>query len=87
VLRFLSLDEVALTKFIDERVAERIADIPAEPSHRSPWLTVSEAADYLRTTPAAVYKRLKRGQLTGFHPEGSPILLHRGHLCGTGPTW
>src|SRR4051794_26191891 len=74
----------ALMKLIDERVQEGLASaVPPAPS--SPWLTVAEAADYLRTTSDAIYKRIKRGQLTSYRPEGSPILLRRNELDGAGP--
>jgi excisionase family DNA binding protein len=43
-------------------------------------LTVSEAAEYLRTSTGAVYKRIERGQLDAHRPEGSPILLRRADL-------
>jgi excisionase family DNA binding protein len=82
-----TLDPASLDTLIDqleprliERISERLATGP-----RSPWLTVEEAADYLRTSPGAIYKRIKRGQLPSHRPEGSPILLHRDDLDGTGP--
>jgi len=49
----------------------------AEPS---PWLTVEEAADRLRTTPTAVYSMLRDGKLTKYQPNGpktKPVLLER----------
>jgi excisionase family DNA binding protein len=51
----------------------------------SPWLTVREAADYLRTSPAAIYKRISRKQLVAHRPEGSRIMLHRDELDASGP--
>jgi excisionase family DNA binding protein len=71
--------ENAILQLIDERVTEVMGRLHPE-SPRSPWLTVQEAADYLRTTPQAVYKRIKRKQLQAYRPEGSGILLHRDEL-------
>jgi excisionase family DNA binding protein len=76
--------QAALIKLIDERVAQRLASEP-EPERVSPWLTVAEAATHLRTSPAAVYKRIKRGQLPSHRPEGSRILIKRDDLDGAGP--
>jgi excisionase family DNA binding protein len=80
--------QAALVRLIDERVAERVEDIlgpAARKTDASPWFTVTEAADYLRTTPGAIYKRIERGQLPSYRPEGSQTLLHRADLDGAGP--
>ena len=76
-----------LTLDIDyDALAEAIAERLQPTATSSPWLTVKEAAEYAKTTPAAIYKRIKRGQLQSYRPEGSPILLHRDTLDGrTGP--
>lgn len=75
-----------LIRLIDARIVEQVGTA-TEPQHTpaSPWLTVAEAAQHLRTTPAAIYKRIKRGQLSSYRPEGSPILLRREDLTSTGP--
>lgn len=81
----LKLAESWIRALIRDEISERL-DVRPE-SRESPWATVDEAAEILRTTPAAIYKRIKRGQLKGHRPEGSRILLHRGELdrfC-TGP--
>jgi excisionase family DNA binding protein len=85
LLKLLSPEAQAdLVKLIDERVAEHpLVASPASPT--SPWLTVAEAAEFLRTTEHAVYKRIKRGQLQAHRPDGSRILLHRDDLVITGP--
>jgi excisionase family DNA binding protein len=85
MLALLSADaRTELLDLIDSRVAERLADQSPAP-HPSPWMTVQEAATYLRSTPAAIYKRIKRGQLRSYHPEGSQILLKREDLAPAGP--
>src|SRR4051812_29772806 len=89
-LTFLSSEaEAALLKLIDDRISERVAesfrDKPGQQQPRSPWLTIPEAAEYLRTTPAAVRKRIARGQLKACRPEGSRVLLRREEIDGTGP--
>jgi excisionase family DNA binding protein len=81
-----SIDQAAVDALIDqleprlvERLSERIGP------RRSPWFTVEQAALYLQTSPDAIYKRIKRQQLRSYRPEGSPILLHKDDLDGTGP--
>ena len=76
--------QAQLLSLIDERIAVRVgATSPQETE--SPWLTVSEAAKYLRTSPGAVRKRIQRGQLKSYRPEGSRILLRRGDLAAGPP--
>jgi hypothetical protein len=41
------------------------------------WLTVEEAADWLRTTPKAIYARNARGQLAGAFRDGRRLLIQR----------
>lgn len=77
--------QAALFKAIDERVAEALSAAPAQPARMSPWFTVEEAADYLRTSPDAIRKRIDRGQLKSHRPEGSRILLHEDDLNVAGP--
>ena len=57
-----TIDQAALDALIDqleprlvERLSERLGGLPS-----SPWLTVQEAAEYLRTSPDAIYKRINR---------------------------
>jgi excisionase family DNA binding protein len=82
-----SIDPVALDALIDkleERLVERLTD-RLTTAASSPWLTVQEAADHVRTSPGAIYKRIKRGQLPGHRPYGSKILIHRDDLDRAGP--
>jgi excisionase family DNA binding protein len=74
----------ALVEHLEPRLIERVSEQLTARAN-SPWLTVKEAADYLRTSPDAIYKRIKRKQLPSYRPEGSPILLHKDDLDGTGP--
>lgn len=74
----------ALLHLIDERIAQHLGSVASSNSD-SPWLTVAEAAEYLRTSPAAIYKRIKRGQLSACRPDGSQILLRKEDLVSTGP--
>jgi excisionase family DNA binding protein len=68
-----------LLSFIDSRVAEQL-EAHAPHAQGSPWFTVKDAADYLRTSQAAIRKRIERKQLACYRPEGSPILLRREEL-------
>ena len=77
--------QAGMIKLIDERVAEALRSAPAQPARLSPWFTVEEAADYLRTSADAIRKRIDRGQLKSYRPEGSRILLHQNDLDGAGP--
>jgi excisionase family DNA binding protein len=82
-----TIEEAALDALIDQlepRLLERLTEhLNTGPS--SPWLTVKEAADYLRTTEGAIRKRIERKQLPSYRPEGSQILLHRDDLDRAGP--
>lgn len=81
MLELLSNDaRNALVKLIDDRIAQSIERASASAAPGSPWLTVAEAADYLRTSEAAVYKRIHRRQVPSYRPEGSRILLRRDDL-------
>lgn len=75
----------ALLNLIDERVSLQLASTPSC-GQESPWLTVAEAAVYLRTSQAAIYKRIKRGQLRAHRPDGSRVLLRRADLVPAGPS-
>ena len=43
-------------------------------------LTVEEVAQYLRTSPAAIYHRVERGQLPGVVRVGRRVLIKRAVL-------
>jgi excisionase family DNA binding protein len=86
VLKLLSPEaEAALVRLIDERVAHQLDTVGSNPANGSPWMTVAEAAEYLRTTPGAIYKRIRRGHLRSYHPEGSGIRIWREDLDAIGP--
>jgi excisionase family DNA binding protein len=51
----------AIEQLVDERVAAALEERPEGSS--SPWLTVPEAADYLRTSERTVQRLLKRRRI------------------------
>lgn len=66
-------------------IAERAAEIvreqfvtraPDDPSPRSPYVTASEAADLLRTSPRRIYRLVYEGRLEGVK-DGSRLLIVR----------
>lgn len=71
----VALDARQLIELAD-LVAERLAVNGGE---QSPWLTVDEAADYLRCKPKRVYDLLSQQRLPR-HKDGSRVLLHRAEL-------
>jgi hypothetical protein len=58
-----------VAELVDEELERRDAARPVE------WLTVEEYAELQRTTPAAVHKRLERGQVHGAVREGRRWLI------------
>jgi excisionase family DNA binding protein len=67
--------------FVGE-VADRVAELLAErfaPRASSPYLTVDEAAEFLRAKPHRVYDLLSSGRLTR-HKDGSRVLVERAEL-------
>jgi hypothetical protein len=64
----------ALRPLVREVVAEELERIGAETA-RTEWLTVPEYAELMRTTPAAVLKRLERGRIPGAEREGRRWLI------------
>ena len=67
----------ALEQLVDERVQAALADNGGTAS--SPWLTVSEAAEYLRTSERTVQRLVKRGRIRT-SAVGRRRLLHRDDL-------
>lgn len=51
----------ALERLVDERVAAALAR--REEGAGSRWLTVAEAAEYLRCSERAVYARIRKGRI------------------------
>lgn len=64
---------------IAERVAELLADRVATPAPVSPFMTVAEAAEYLRCKRQRVDDLLSSGRLTR-HKDGSRTLVSRAEL-------
>jgi hypothetical protein len=63
-----------LRPIVSELVAgelERLGALPA----RVDWLTVEEYAEAMRTTPAAIRKRIERGRVAGAVREGKRWLI------------
>ena len=82
-----TIDQASLDALIDQlelRLIERLSE-RLNTGLTSPWLTVKEAAEYLRTSEGAIRKRITRKQLPSYRPEGSQILLHRDDLDRAGP--
>lgn len=49
----------------------------AEAAHvQSPWLTIQEAADYLRVSVSAVTTLTNRGQLRTYAPKGMKVVRY-----------
>jgi excisionase family DNA binding protein len=77
------MSELALTIPDDlvERIARRAADLVAERDVPAPqtWLTVAEAADYLRCPESRIYA-LTSARRIPFEKDGSRTLLNRDAL-------
>jgi excisionase family DNA binding protein len=73
----------ALMEGVAERTATRVVELvegyrAATPA-LSPWLDVSEAADYLRCKPKRIYDVVAQSRLP-VHRDGSRLLFHRDEL-------
>jgi excisionase family DNA binding protein len=80
-------DVEALAEHVAELVLKRLPSADSV----SPWLTVAEAAEYLRTTPDGIRSAEKRGQLVGHRPADTRRLLFRreeldGYAQGQAPS-
>ncbi len=64
-----------------EQIAERVVEIMAEHEAlaASPWLTVTETADYLRCPTSRVYALTSAGRIPHVK-DGSRTLFNRGEL-------
>ena len=63
--------EAFLAELVDEALERRLGALELATG----WLTVEEYAELKRTTPAAVHKRLERGQIPGAEREGCRWLI------------
>jgi len=76
--------QITLPPDVLEQIAERAAAIVVErlpsPEPGSPYMTIPEAADYLRAKPQRVYDLLSSGRLTR-HKDGSRVLIERAQLA------
>ena len=68
----------AIGRFVDERVEAAVAERQTG-SNSTPWLTVSEAAEHLRTSERTIQRLLKRGRIHS-STIGRRRLLHRDEL-------
>ncbi len=67
------LDEIA------RRVVDLLHDRTSDPAPSSPWLSVAEAAEYLRCKPKRVYDLVSQQRLPGHH-DGGRLLLRRDEI-------
>lgn len=74
--------ESLLAELVDEALERRLGELELAAG----WLTVEEYAELKRTTPAAVHKRLERGQIEGAEREGRRWLIPAAAAAGTLPT-
>jgi excisionase family DNA binding protein len=83
------IPEERLREMVRELIREERAHV-AEPAPASPYMTVKEAAEYLRCQPHRIYNLLSEGRLTRYK-DGYRVLISRAevdaHLRGepTGP--
>ncbi len=66
---------VALADALEPRLLARVEEaIERHVSPQSPYLTVEQAADYLRTTPHAIRSMIQRGELPALRPSRRLLL-------------
>jgi excisionase family DNA binding protein len=81
-LAFLSAAARAeLEQLIEEKVAERVAQLAPAPVGSSPYMTIPEAAAYLRCKRQRIDDLLSSGRLTR-HKDGARTLVARGEVEG-----
>jgi excisionase family DNA binding protein len=59
----------ALIETLAQRVAAIVSERLEDTTNRR-WLTVDQAADYIGRSPDAIRGLVKRGELTGYKPDG-----------------
>src|SRR5262245_26671703 len=69
VSALLALLAPDIERMVDERVGERLAAYEAA-RRPTEWMTITEAAAYLRLTPAALRARARRGTVAAYHDNG-----------------
>ena len=70
---------VALSDEDIERIAERVASLAASSSPSDPWLSIDEAAEYLRAKPQRLYDLVSTGRLKPAK-DGRRLLFRRSVL-------
>ncbi len=68
-----------LVEAVAQRAAEIVLEQLAAPDQSSPWLTVPEAAEYLRASRQRIYDLLSSRRLTR-HRDGTRVLIRRDEL-------
>jgi hypothetical protein len=71
----LAAEVVAALRPLIEVLVDEALDRRLGGHEQSHWLTVEEYAETMRTTPAAVHKRLERGRIPGAVHEGRRWLI------------
>ena len=80
LLRALSPELVAaVERLVDERVEARLAE--CENGSKPPWLTISDAAEYLRVSPSTIGRMLKQGRVSSTYV-GRRRLISRKDIDG-----
>lgn len=69
----------AIERLVDERVAGALAALHGNGSATTPWLTIEEAAQYLRVSERTLERLLTRGKIRT-STIGRRRLLHRDEL-------
>ena len=69
----------AIEELVDERVQERLDGIADRNGSASPWLSLDEAAGYLRVSERTLERRIARGKVRSTSI-GRRRLLHRDDL-------
>lgn len=69
----------AIEELVDERVQARLELLEEETGRGSPWLSIEEAADYLRVSPRTLERQLDHGRVRSTSI-GRRRLFHRDDL-------
>ena len=74
----------ALEQLVDERVCDRLGGVAGASDIVSPWLSVVEAAEFLRCKRQRIDDLLSQGRLTRYK-DGSRVLLLRAEIDAHDP--